>query len=140
MHNYHVLPVRDRDVLVSAWNLGGTSVIDFTDPFNPREIGYVDVQETFEGRGPWSSYWYNGFIYAGDRGRGLDVLLLSDPGARQRQALPLPQRADPGGAHFVVHRHTRRYEGHLAAPVLACPRGPVGLPDGISAIGLPAGG
>jgi hypothetical protein len=78
IHNYNVMPVGGRDILVSAWNLGGTSVIDFTDPTNAREIGYVDVQESFGGRGPWSSYWYNGFIYVSDRGRGLDVLLLSD--------------------------------------------------------------
>jgi hypothetical protein len=78
VHNYNVIPVRGRNILVSAWNLGGTSVIDFTDPTAPREIGFVDVQETFGGRGPWSSYWYNGYIYVTDRGRGLDIKLLSD--------------------------------------------------------------
>ena len=78
VHNYNVIPVSGRNILVSAWNLGGTSVIDFTDPTNPEEIGFVDVQESFDGRGPWSSYWYNGFIYVSDRGRGLDVKLLSD--------------------------------------------------------------
>ena len=79
VHNYNVIPVSGRNILVSAWNLGGTSVIDFTDPTDPREIGYVDVQDSFGGRGPWSSYWYNGFIYVSDRGRGLDIKLLSDP-------------------------------------------------------------
>jgi hypothetical protein len=78
IHNYNVIPVSGRNILVSAWNLGGTSVIDFTDPTDPREIGYVDVQDSFGGRGPWSSYWYNGFIYVSDRGRGLDIKLLSD--------------------------------------------------------------
>ena len=78
VHNYNVIPVSGRNILVSAWNLGGTSVIDFTDATEPEEIGFVDVQESFDGRGPWSSYWYNGFIYVSDRGRGLDVKLLSD--------------------------------------------------------------
>jgi hypothetical protein len=78
IHNYNLIPVSGRNILVSAWNLGGTSVIDFTDPTDPREIGYVDVQDTFGGRGPWSSYWYNGFIYVSDRGRGLDIKALSD--------------------------------------------------------------
>jgi hypothetical protein len=27
---------------------------------------------------PLSSYWYNDFIYANDRARGVDVFLLSD--------------------------------------------------------------
>lgn len=86
VHNYNVIPVRNRNILVSAWNLGGTSVIDFTEPTNPQEIGYVDVQENFDGRGPWSSYWYNGSIYVSDRGRGLDVERLTDrasAGAKQ---------------------------------------------------------
>ena len=78
VHNYNVIPVSGRNILVSAWNLGGTSVIDFTDPTSPREIAYVDVQDTLGGRGPWSSYWYNGFIYVSDRGRGLDIKVLSD--------------------------------------------------------------
>jgi hypothetical protein len=79
VHNYNVVPVQGRNLLVSAWNLGGTSVIDFTDPAAPQEIAYVDVQDTLGGRGPWSSYWYNGYIYVSDRARGLDVKLLADP-------------------------------------------------------------
>src|ERR671918_226690 len=88
VHNYNVLPVSGRNILVSAWNLGGTSVIDFTDPTDPREIAYVDVQDSFGGRGPWSSYWYNGFIYVSDRGRGLDIKLLSDPARARAKRFP----------------------------------------------------
>jgi hypothetical protein len=88
VHNYNVMPVSGRNILVSAWNLGGTSVIDFTDPRNPREIAYVDVQQAFGGRGPWSSYWYNGFIYVSDRGRGLDIKLLSDRLRAQAKRFP----------------------------------------------------
>jgi hypothetical protein len=88
VHNYNVIPVSGRNILVSAWNLGGTSVIDFTDPTDPQEIAYVDVQESFGGRGPWSSYWYNGFIYVSDRGRGLDIKLLSDPARAGAKRFP----------------------------------------------------
>ena len=54
---------------------------DFTNPKKAVEIAYFD-------RGPinpaeltlagfWSAYWYNGFIYGSEIGRGLDVLELT---------------------------------------------------------------
>jgi hypothetical protein len=77
-HMFNVIPGIDRDLLVSAFYSGGTSVIDFTDPSNPVEIAYFDAG----GRAPgddWSSYWYRGHIYASDHLRGLDVFRLSLP-------------------------------------------------------------
>jgi hypothetical protein len=73
-HNFNVLPIKGRYVAVSAYYAGGTSIIDFTDPANAREIGYYDPH----GANTWSSYWYNGFIYTNDSGRGFDVMALSD--------------------------------------------------------------
>jgi hypothetical protein len=73
-HNFNVIPLRDRYVAVSAYYAGGTSVIDFTDPANAREIGYFDPH----GANTWSSYWYNDVIYTNDTGRGFDVMRLSD--------------------------------------------------------------
>jgi len=57
--------------------------MDFTDPAQPFEIAYFD-------RGPidpnilvlggdWSAYWYNGYIYASEIARGLDVFELTPP-------------------------------------------------------------
>jgi hypothetical protein len=45
---------------------------------------------------PWSSYWYNGFIYASDMLRGLDVMLLSDKARAGDRKLPAmnPQTQD----------------------------------------------
>ena len=74
MHNFNFIPTRDRYVLVSSNYAGGTSVADLTDPANPVEIGHLDPH----GANTWSSYWYNGFVYANDSGRGVDVMLLSD--------------------------------------------------------------
>jgi hypothetical protein len=82
MHNFNVIPVSGRYVLVSANYSGGTSVADFTDPANASEFGHFDPH----GANTWSSYWYNNFIYTNDSGRGVDVVLLSDPvraGARK---------------------------------------------------------
>jgi hypothetical protein len=78
MHNFNILPMGGRDILVAASNMGGTTVVDFTNPAAPIEIAYYDSQNPATSS-PWSSYWYNGFIYANDRARGVDVLRLRDP-------------------------------------------------------------
>ena len=77
-----------RDIMVQGWYQGGVTVFDFTESSKPVEIAYFD-------RGPidgskllvagfWSTYWYNGFIYGSDLGRGLDVLRLT-PSAQLSQ-------------------------------------------------------
>ena len=59
-HNFNVVPLRtDRDILVSAWYNGGTTVLDFTDPANPQELGYLNVPLTDPSTpisATWSSY------------------------------------------------------------------------------------
>ncbi|MBY6127106.1 DUF305 domain-containing protein [Qipengyuania aquimaris] len=79
-HNGSIIPVPGRDIFVQAWYQGGISVIDFTDASNPFEIAYfdrgpVDKDQLVTG-GYWSSYWYNGRIYATEITRGLDVFAL----------------------------------------------------------------
>ena len=80
-HNGSLIPVPGRDIEVQAWYQGGISVMDFTDAEHPVEIAYFD-------RGPidpnmlvlagdWSSYWYNGHIYASEIARGLDIFELT---------------------------------------------------------------
>ena len=79
-HNGSLIPVPGRDIKVQAWYQGGLSAFDFTDPANPVEIAYFDRgpisdQEMVSG-GYWSTYWYNGFIYAAELSRGFDVFRL----------------------------------------------------------------
>ncbi len=74
MHNFNVLPMKQRNVLVSSAYAAGTTVVDFTDPSKPTEVGHWDPH----GANTWSSYWYNGRIFTNDSGRGIDVLNLSD--------------------------------------------------------------
>ena len=79
VHNGNIIPVAGRYLLVAAWYGGGTSVVDFTDPSNPREVGFY-VGTTGRGRADtWSSYWYNGKIYANDITRGVDVFDFVTP-------------------------------------------------------------
>jgi hypothetical protein len=80
-HNGSLIPVPGRDIEVQAWYQGGVSVMDFTDADHPVEIAYfdrgpIDPKMLVLG-GDWSAYWYNGYIYASEIARGLDVFELT---------------------------------------------------------------
>jgi hypothetical protein len=79
-HNGNLIPVPGRDIMVQGWYQGGISVLDFTDAAHPAEIAYFDrgpMDSTkLQMAGSWSAYWYNGYIYSSEIGRGLDVLEL----------------------------------------------------------------
>jgi hypothetical protein len=80
-HNGSLIPVPGRDIKVQAWYQGGISVMDFTDAERPVEIAYFDRgpidPKMLVLAGQWSSYWYNGHIYASEIARGLDVFELT---------------------------------------------------------------
>jgi hypothetical protein len=48
------VPAKDRYLLVNAYYRGGSAVIDFTDPTDPEEIAFADL----EGTNTWSAYTY----------------------------------------------------------------------------------
>jgi hypothetical protein len=79
-HNGSLIPVPGRDIMVQAWYQGGMSVFDFTDSSKPVEIAFFDRgpldARTLITGGYWSTYWYNGHIYASEIARGLDVFKL----------------------------------------------------------------
>jgi hypothetical protein len=79
-HNGSLIPVPGRDIMTQAWYQGGVSVFDFTDAAHPKEIAFfdrgpMDATKLLLG-GEWGTYWYNGYIYASEIDRGLDVLDL----------------------------------------------------------------
>ena len=80
-HNGSLIPVPGRDIMVQSWYQGGISVFDWTDAANPVEIAFHDrgpVDSTRMGNaGSWSVYWYNGYMYSSEIGRGLDVFELT---------------------------------------------------------------
>src|ERR1043166_7760765 len=80
-HNGSLVPVPGRDIEVQAWYQGGISVMDFTDPTHPFEIAYFDRgpidPQTLVLGGDSAAYWYNGYIYASEIARGLDVFELT---------------------------------------------------------------
>jgi hypothetical protein len=80
-HNGSLIPVPGRNILVQSWYQGGMDMYDFTDPKHPYEIGYftrgpMGKDGRAGGGGDWSSYYYNGYIYGSEMGRGTDVLKL----------------------------------------------------------------
>ncbi|MER5632978.1 LVIVD repeat-containing protein [Streptomyces nitrosporeus] len=81
-HNGSLIPVKGKDLMVQAWYQGGVSVWDFTDSSKPREIAYFErgpvSTDAVTTAGPWSAYYYNGYIYSSDIAKGLDVLKLND--------------------------------------------------------------
>jgi hypothetical protein len=75
LHNLNTVPLRKRYVLVHGSYQSGTSVVDFTNPANPRELAWSDpppIVPTDLG-GAWSSYWYNNFIYETNITEGLNI-------------------------------------------------------------------
>jgi len=83
-HNGSLVPIPGRDIMVQSWYQGGISMFDWTDAAHPKEIAFYDrgpVDGTQMGNaGTWSAYWYNGYIYSSEIGRGLDVLELEPNG------------------------------------------------------------
>ena len=79
-HNGSMIPVPGRNIEVQSWYQGGVSVMDYTDPTHPFEIGYFDRGPVDDSRpamgGQWSTYYYNGYIYGSEIARGTDVLKL----------------------------------------------------------------
>jgi hypothetical protein len=79
-HNGSMIPVPGRNIEVQSWYQGGISLMDYTDPTHPFEIGYFDRGPVDDSRpamgGQWSTYYYNGYIYGSEIARGTDVLKL----------------------------------------------------------------
>jgi hypothetical protein len=98
IHNFNFVPLPNgRKLLVSAAYTGGTTIVDVDKLLAGVSAGAAEIGfSRRSGALTWSSYWYNGFIYANDMLRGLDVMLLSDKaraGDRKLRAMN-PQTQD----------------------------------------------
>lgn len=94
-HNGSLIPVKGRDIMVQAWYQGGVSVWDFTDSSKPKEIAYFErgpiTTAQVTTAGPWSAYYYNGYIYSNDIAKGFDVLQLNDRRTDEAKRVRLPE-------------------------------------------------
>jgi len=109
-HNFNVIPLRKhRDILVAAWYNGGTTIVDFTQPELPRQIGFYIPKEGRKGT-TWSSYWYNGRIYVnnyehGSPSRGIDVFQVKH--RFKKRAIDLPYLNPQTQLPFKVPKRKR---------------------------------
>ncbi len=72
-HLFNFIP--GTHTLVGSWYAGGMSVVDFSNPSQPKELAhYISVGEG--NTNYWSAYWHDGRIWANDRVRGLDVFTV----------------------------------------------------------------
>ena len=82
------VPSKDRYLLVNAYYRGGSSVIDFSDPTQPKEIAFADM----DGTNTWSAY-----TYPRRSGRQSSIPVYSNDGLSRNYAADGRARALPGG-------------------------------------------
>lgn len=71
-HILNMIPnTAGRYIAASSWYDGGTSVIDFTNPTEGKEVAHYDAGDPRAN--VWATYWYNGAFYANDIGRGVEI-------------------------------------------------------------------
>jgi len=76
-HLYNILPTRNgRYIAVASYYMGGISVVDFTDPADPQELGHYIQQPGGMNPDSWAGYWYNGKIYTNDHESRLGVTVF----------------------------------------------------------------
>jgi hypothetical protein len=97
LHNYNVIPTKQRDLLVSGNYQAGTWVVDFTDPAAAFTVAWSDPPPKpvpagtpfcCDVTGAWSTYWYNGLLYETNIGEGLNIFA---PDFKVRGARRVPQ-------------------------------------------------
>jgi hypothetical protein len=119
VHNYNTVPTRNgKHILVVSAYQAGTYVVDFTDPANPKTLGFSDppplarVADPTTGElidevgGAWSSYWYNGIIYESEITKGLNLFRYT--GKETRGAVRL-RHLNPQTQEFTIEakKHDR---------------------------------
>ena len=98
MHNGNVVPTDEGYYLVTAAYQGGDSVVDFTDPRNPREVAHADRADDVGQADSWSTYFYNDLAYTngglnrrgatGNRGFDVSEIFLRDGSRLEGRHLP----------------------------------------------------
>ena len=77
-HHGRLVPVEGRDVLAMSFYGAGVLIIDYSD-VRGETPGLPTVVAQYAGQGAnvWETWYYNGYLYTGDMGRGMDILKLA---------------------------------------------------------------
>lgn len=96
-HNFSILPMRERGryVAVTPYYAGGISVVDFSDPANPRELGWTLPERGTRNPDFWSAYWYRGRIYGNEHQTRHGLSVFGMRGLGKRQVKPLGRTFNP---------------------------------------------
>jgi hypothetical protein len=85
-HLYNILPTKNgKYIAVASYYMGGISVVDFTDPAAPVELGHYLQQPGGINPDSWAGYWYNGRIYTNDHESQLGVTVFKMKGLGPKQ-------------------------------------------------------
>ena len=72
-HHGRLVPQADgRDLLAMSFYSSGVVLVDFSEPSAAKLV----AQYVTEGQNTWETWYYNGYLFTGDIGRGMDVLTL----------------------------------------------------------------
>ena len=105
-HNFNVVPTKAGYYATVGSYQSGISILEFTDPMNPREIAFADPAPLQNPPpavpsngiilgGDWSTYWHNGTIFESDIKRGVTTWRLNlagDPTMHAGQFAPEPHQ------------------------------------------------
>jgi hypothetical protein len=95
-HNFNVLPMKDdRYIAVSSYYSVALSVIEFTDPSSPSELGYYLPKESGKNPDTWSAYWYNGLIYSNDHASKAGIRVFEMDGLSTKEVKTFKTRFNP---------------------------------------------
>ena len=85
-HLYNILPTKNgKYIAVASYYMGGISIVDFTDPAAPVELGYYLQQPGGVNPDSWAGYWYNGRIYTNDHESQLGVTVFKAKGLGKKK-------------------------------------------------------
>jgi hypothetical protein len=100
IHNYNIVPIRDRYIMVSGNYQAGTWVTEFTNPRKPKVLAWSDPEPVVPTQlgGVWSSYWYNRLIYESNITQGLNIFRYDSP--RTRRAARMLDHLNPQTQEF----------------------------------------
>lgn len=86
-HLYNILPMKNRKkyIAASSYYMGGLSVVNFSDPADPKEKGHFMPLEGGVLADMWAAYWYNGRIYTNEHEsmRGVSVFKMKGFGKKR---------------------------------------------------------
>jgi hypothetical protein len=74
-HHGRLIPVADGDILAMSFYGAGVLVVDFS-PVRAEGVGLPRVVAHYVGANAnvWETWYYNGHLYTGDMGRGMDIV------------------------------------------------------------------